>query len=157
MNPSPWKTCSGTPAQMHPRNPTKFSVTVKQSPSTLCSSTGSTTTLLATWSPWNHSLTPKPTLSTPPTSDATGQSSQFLGVLYLALTGLIDSALPVAGPWAVAGKALSYLLKLGPIIWWAMPVPALTPPSPTGAPRYSWYPDAQPVPTICKQIEEWNN
>ncbi|KAJ9075582.1 hypothetical protein DSO57_1034690 [Entomophthora muscae] len=79
--------------------------------------------------------------TTSPTSDATGQNSQFLGVLYLVLTGLIDSALPAAGPWAVAGKALSYLLKLGPIIWWAMPVPASTPPSPTGAPRYSWYPD----------------
>ncbi|KAJ9082704.1 hypothetical protein DSO57_1002221 [Entomophthora muscae] len=86
---------------------------------------------------------PKPTISNPPTSDATGQSSQFLGVLYLALTGLIDSALPAAGPWAVAGKALSYLVKLGPIIWWAMPVPASTPLSPTGAPRYSWHPDTQ--------------
>ncbi|KAJ9083688.1 hypothetical protein DSO57_1032293 [Entomophthora muscae] len=85
--------------------------------------------------------TPKPTISTPPTSDATGQSSQFLGVLYLALTWLIDSAFPAAGPWAVAEKALSYLLKLGPIIWWAMPVPALTPPSLAGAPQYSWYPD----------------
>ncbi|KAJ9051232.1 hypothetical protein DSO57_1006484 [Entomophthora muscae] len=90
------------------------------------------------------SLTPKPTISTPPTSDATGQSSQFLGVLYLALTGLIDSALPAAGPWAVAGKVLSYLVKLGPIIWWAMPVPALTSPSPAGSLRYSWYPDTPP-------------
>ncbi|KAJ9053266.1 hypothetical protein DSO57_1037136 [Entomophthora muscae] len=41
----------------------------------------------------------------------------------------------------MAGKALSYLVKLGPIIWWAMPVPALTPPSPAGATRYSLYPD----------------
>ncbi|KAJ9058805.1 hypothetical protein DSO57_1008335 [Entomophthora muscae] len=86
-------------------------------------------------------LTPKPTISTPPTSDATGQSSQFLGVLYLAHTGLIDSVLLEAGPWAVDGKALSYLVKLSPIIWWAMPVPALTPPSPAGAPQYSWYPE----------------
>ncbi|KAJ9066638.1 hypothetical protein DSO57_1007711 [Entomophthora muscae] len=84
---------------------------------------------------------PKPTISIPPTSDATGQSSQFLGVLYLALMGLIDSALPEAGTWAVAGKALSYLVKLGLTISWAIPVPALTPPSPAGAPRYSWYPD----------------
>ncbi|KAJ9067281.1 hypothetical protein DSO57_1001388 [Entomophthora muscae] len=85
--------------------------------------------------------TPKPTISIPPTSDATGQNSHFLGVLYLALTGLIASVLPAAGPWAVAGKALSYLVKLGPIIWWAMPVPILTLPLPAGAPRYSWYPD----------------
>ncbi|KAJ9064315.1 hypothetical protein DSO57_1031967 [Entomophthora muscae] len=90
--------------------------------------------------PMELPLTPKPTISTP-TYDATGQSSQFLGVLYLVLTGLIGSALPAAGPWAVAVKALSYLVKLGPVIWWAMSVPALTPPSPAGAPRYSWYPD----------------
>ncbi|KAJ9066685.1 hypothetical protein DSO57_1007185 [Entomophthora muscae] len=87
-------------------------------------------------------LTPKLTVSTPsPTSYATGQNSLFLGVLYLALTGLIDSALPAAGPWAVAGKTLSYLVKLGPIIWWAMPVPASSPPLPEGAFWYSWYPD----------------
>ncbi|KAJ9058934.1 hypothetical protein DSO57_1007337 [Entomophthora muscae] len=57
--------------------------------------------------------TPKPTISTPSTSNAAGQSSHFLGVLYLGLTGLIDSALPAAGSWAVTGKALSYLVKLG--------------------------------------------
>ncbi|KAJ9069091.1 hypothetical protein DSO57_1021985 [Entomophthora muscae] len=84
-------------------------------------------------------LTPKPTISAPPTSGTTGHNSQFLGVLYLVLTGLIDSALPAAGPWAVAGKALSYLVKLDPIIWWAMPIPASTPPSPTGALRVENY------------------
>ncbi|KAJ9088115.1 hypothetical protein DSO57_1026246 [Entomophthora muscae] len=57
---------------------------------------------------------------------------------------MIDSALPVAGPWAVAGKALSYLVKLGPIIWWAMSVPASAPPSPEGASQYSWYSDSGP-------------
>ncbi|KAJ9089422.1 hypothetical protein DSO57_1013173 [Entomophthora muscae] len=51
----------------------------------------------------------------------------------MALSGLIDYVFPAAGPWAVAGKALSYLLKLEPIIWWAMPVPASAPPSPEGA------------------------
>ncbi|KAJ9072262.1 hypothetical protein DSO57_1029419 [Entomophthora muscae] len=56
-------------------------------------------------------LTPKPIISTSPTSDDIGQSSQFIGVLYLALTGLIDSALPAAGPWTVVGKALSYLIN----------------------------------------------
>ncbi|KAJ9081056.1 hypothetical protein DSO57_1018526 [Entomophthora muscae] len=88
-------------------------------------------------------LTPKPTVSTPLTSDATGQSSQFLGVLYLALTRLIESSLLAAGPWAVAGKALFCLLKLGLIIWWAMSVPASAPPLPEGAVQYSWYPDTR--------------
>ncbi|KAJ9082316.1 hypothetical protein DSO57_1005765 [Entomophthora muscae] len=93
--------------------------------------------------PTEPPLAPKPTISTPPTSDATGHSSQFLGVLYLALSGLIDSALPAEGPWAVAGKALSYLVKLGPIIWWTMPVPAYDYPSPEGASQYSRYPDSE--------------
>ncbi|KAJ9087975.1 hypothetical protein DSO57_1027752 [Entomophthora muscae] len=61
--------------------------------------------------PMEPPLTPKPTISTPPTSDATGQSGQFLRVLYLALTGFIDSFLPAAEPWDVAEKALSYLVK----------------------------------------------
>ncbi|KAJ9071294.1 hypothetical protein DSO57_1038336 [Entomophthora muscae] len=101
--------------------------------------------------------TPKPTILTLPTSDATGQSSQFLGVLYLELKGLIDSSLPAAGPWAVAGKALSYLVKLGPIIWWAMLVPALTPPSPDGAPRYSWYPEklSHKMNVSWNQLKGW--
>ncbi|KAJ9066225.1 hypothetical protein DSO57_1011772 [Entomophthora muscae] len=86
-------------------------------------------------------LVPKLNISTPLTSDATGQSSQFLGGLYLALTGLINSALPAAGPCTMAMKALSYLVKLGPIIWKTMPVPASAPPSPEGVSQYSWYPD----------------
>ncbi|KAJ9089108.1 hypothetical protein DSO57_1016206 [Entomophthora muscae] len=103
--------------------------------------------------PMEPPLTPKPTISTPPTSDTAGQSSQFLGVLYLAPTGLIDSALSVVRPWAVAGKALSYLVKLGPIIWWAMLVPASTPPSPAGALQYSWYPDT--VVGLCWILDGW--
>ncbi|KAJ9081460.1 hypothetical protein DSO57_1014544, partial [Entomophthora muscae] len=91
--------------------------------------------------PMQPPLMPKPTISIPPTSDATGQSSQFLGVLYLALTGLINSALLAAGPWTVTGKVLPYLVKSGPIIWWAMPVPASAPPLPEGASWCSWYPD----------------
>ncbi|KAJ9069248.1 hypothetical protein DSO57_1020335 [Entomophthora muscae] len=90
--------------------------------------------------PMKPPLTPKPTISTP-TSDDIGQNSQFLGVLYLALTSLIDSALPAAGPWAVAWKALSYLVKLGLIIWWVIPVSASAPLSPEGALCYFWYPD----------------
>ncbi|KAJ9064181.1 hypothetical protein DSO57_1033119 [Entomophthora muscae] len=119
-NPGHWKTFTSTPAQMPPKNPIKLSEVQKS-----CLLLG----------PHGTSPNTQTNHLNPPTSDASGQSSQFLGVLYLALTGLIDSALPADRPWAVAGKDLSYLLKLGPIIWWAMPVPALTPPSPAGAPR----------------------
>ncbi|KAJ9067445.1 hypothetical protein DSO57_1039035 [Entomophthora muscae] len=92
--------------------------------------------------PMKPSLPPKPIISTP-TSDATGQNSQFLRGLYLAITGLINYFLPAAGPWAVAGKALSHLVKLGLIIWWTMPVPASAHPSPKGASQYSWYPNTK--------------
>ncbi|KAJ9086601.1 hypothetical protein DSO57_1002323 [Entomophthora muscae] len=88
--------------------------------------------------PMEPSLTLKLSVSIPPTSDVTGQNSQFLGVLYLALTGLNDSAFPAAGPWAVVGKALSYLVKLGPIIWLAMPVHICSPPLPEGALHTQW-------------------
>ncbi|KAJ9065106.1 hypothetical protein DSO57_1023316 [Entomophthora muscae] len=144
MNPGPWKTCSGTPAQIPPKDPYQIvcdSKSVFIYPLIFNRKYNNPAVYLL---PMEPPLTPKPTISTPPTFDATGQNSQFLGVLYLVLTGWIDSALPVAGPWAVAGKALSYLIKLGPIIWWAMPVPALTPSSPTGVPWYSWYPDILP-------------
>ncbi|KAJ9084041.1 hypothetical protein DSO57_1028245 [Entomophthora muscae] len=77
--------------------------------------------------PMEPPLTSKPTTSALPFSVTTRQSSHFLRVLYLTLTGLIDSALPSAGLWAVAGKALFYLIKLGSIIWCAMPVPNSAP------------------------------
>ncbi|KAJ9066354.1 hypothetical protein DSO57_1010308 [Entomophthora muscae] len=85
--------------------------------------------------------TPKLTVSSPHTSDASGQSSQFLGGLYMTLSGLIESDLPATGPWAMAGKALFYLVKLGSIIWWTMLVPASDPPFSEGASKSSWYPE----------------
>ncbi|KAJ9083081.1 hypothetical protein DSO57_1038270 [Entomophthora muscae] len=86
-------------------------------------------------------LTPKLTVSSPHTSDVSGQSSQFLGGLYLSLSGLIESALPATGPWAMAGKALSYMVKLDPIIWWTMLIPASAsaPPFSEGESKSSWY------------------
>ncbi|KAJ9048796.1 hypothetical protein DSO57_1031278 [Entomophthora muscae] len=62
-------------------------------------------------------LTPKLSVPTPLTSDATGHNSQSMRVLYLRITGLITSALTATRPWAVARKALYYLIKLGLIIW----------------------------------------
>ncbi|KAJ9085708.1 hypothetical protein DSO57_1011410 [Entomophthora muscae] len=62
-------------------------------------------------------LTPKSYVSALLTSDATGQNSQFLGVLYLALTGLIDSALSEAGPWAVAGNGIWRTLLMRDLFW----------------------------------------
>ncbi|KAJ9051770.1 hypothetical protein DSO57_1001528 [Entomophthora muscae] len=48
-------------------------------------------------------------------------STQIFGVMYITLTGLIDSMVPASGPWALLGKLLSYIVKLAPILWWALP------------------------------------
>ncbi|KAJ9048877.1 hypothetical protein DSO57_1030263 [Entomophthora muscae] len=43
-------------------------------------------------------------------------SNQIFGVMYITLTGLIDSMVPESGPWALLGKSLSYIVKLAPIL-----------------------------------------
>ncbi|KAJ9068776.1 hypothetical protein DSO57_1025248, partial [Entomophthora muscae] len=36
-------------------------------------------------------------------------SNQIFGVMYITLTGLIDSMVPTSGPWALLGKLLSFI------------------------------------------------
>ncbi|KAJ9090253.1 hypothetical protein DSO57_1004501 [Entomophthora muscae] len=48
-------------------------------------------------------------------------STQKFGVTHITLTGLIDSMVPASGPWALLGKSLFYIVKLAPILWWALP------------------------------------
>ncbi|KAJ9076098.1 hypothetical protein DSO57_1029452 [Entomophthora muscae] len=74
--------------------------------------------------------TPRP--NHPQESVATDQSTstQVFGVMYITFTGLIDSIVPTSGPWAVLGKSLSYIVKLAPFLWWALPDgPAGCPPA----------------------------
>ncbi|KAJ9079827.1 hypothetical protein DSO57_1031617 [Entomophthora muscae] len=47
--------------------------------------------------------------------------TQLLGVLYITLTGLVGSMAPTNGPWALLEKLFSYIVKLAPILWWALP------------------------------------
>ncbi|KAJ9063701.1 hypothetical protein DSO57_1038183 [Entomophthora muscae] len=37
------------------------------------------------------------------------------------LTGMVDSMIPNSGPWSLLGQPLSYIIKLTPILWWALP------------------------------------
>ncbi|KAJ9071484.1 hypothetical protein DSO57_1036471 [Entomophthora muscae] len=93
-------------------------------------------------------MTPPHTLrpNRPQESVATDEftSTQVFGVIYITLTGLIDSMVPASGPWAVLGKLLSYIVKLAPILWWALPagpagcLPAISQEPPTG-----WIPDTK--------------
>ncbi|KAJ9086771.1 hypothetical protein DSO57_1000397 [Entomophthora muscae] len=48
-------------------------------------------------------------------------TSKLFGIVYINLTGVIDTIIPAAGPWLWVGKSMSYLIKLVPILWWALP------------------------------------
>ncbi|KAJ9050273.1 hypothetical protein DSO57_1016072 [Entomophthora muscae] len=39
----------------------------------------------------------------------------------ITLTGVMNTIIPAAGPWSWVGKSASYLLKLAPLLWWALP------------------------------------
>ncbi|KAJ9052125.1 hypothetical protein DSO57_1037313 [Entomophthora muscae] len=74
-------------------------------------------------------------------------STQVFGVMYITLTGLIDSMVPTSRPWADLGKSLSYNVKLAPILWWALPAgPAGRLLASSQEPPTSWIPDAKPNP-----------
>ncbi|KAJ9066579.1 hypothetical protein DSO57_1008215 [Entomophthora muscae] len=78
-------------------------------------------------------------------------STHIFGVMYITLTGLIDSMVPVSGPWAVLGKLISYIVKLAPILWWALPAgSAGRPPASSPEPLTGWIPDIIPQSYIGK-------
>ncbi|KAJ9084144.1 hypothetical protein DSO57_1027360 [Entomophthora muscae] len=91
-------------------------------------------------------MTPPLTLQPgrPQESVATDESTstQIFGVMYITLTGLIDSMVPTSRPWAILGKLLSYIVKLAPILWWALPAgPAGCPPASSQESPTGWIPD----------------
>ncbi|KAJ9055607.1 hypothetical protein DSO57_1002082 [Entomophthora muscae] len=83
-------------------------------------------------------LTPWPNQPQETVAISESTSTQLFGVLYITLTGLVDSMVPTNGPWAFLGKSLSYIVKLAPILWWALPtgpagcLPASSPEHATG-------------------------
>ncbi|KAJ9069391.1 hypothetical protein DSO57_1018932 [Entomophthora muscae] len=105
-------------------------------------------------------MTPPPTprpdrpLKTPFATKTT--STQLFGVLYITLTGLVDSMVPNSGPWSLLGKSVSYIIKLAPILWWALPASLTAPhPKPPNASTYDWLPDMQDLP--CPRIWRKNH
>ncbi|KAJ9073371.1 hypothetical protein DSO57_1017251 [Entomophthora muscae] len=69
-------------------------------------------------------------------------TTQIFGVMHITLTSLIDSIVPASGPWALLGKFLSYIVKLAPILWWALPAgPAGCPPASSQEPPIGWIPE----------------
>ncbi|KAJ9087313.1 hypothetical protein DSO57_1034464 [Entomophthora muscae] len=53
-------------------------------------------------------------------------AKKLFGIVYITLTGVIDTIVPAAGPWLWVGKSMSYLIKLAPILWWALPTQSAT-------------------------------
>ncbi|KAJ9085715.1 hypothetical protein DSO57_1011184 [Entomophthora muscae] len=100
-------------------------------------------------------VTPKPITASSPNLP-TDHTSKPFGIVYITLTGVVDTIVPATGPWSWLGKSASYLLKLAPLLWWAMPAknPAKVT-SKNGRPvTQEWVPDKEdPLQYIpCKDI-----
>ncbi|KAJ9084051.1 hypothetical protein DSO57_1028254 [Entomophthora muscae] len=73
---------------------------------------------------YNLSMKPPVTPKTMPASAPdlpTNHSGKLFGIVYIILTRVIDTIIPAAGPWSWVEKYASYLLKLAPLLWWALP------------------------------------
>ncbi|KAJ9087085.1 hypothetical protein DSO57_1036783 [Entomophthora muscae] len=55
---------------------------------------------------------------------------------------MVDTMVPNSGPWSLLGQSVSYIIKLAPILWWALPTgPAVPRPESPNASAYSWLPE----------------
>ncbi|KAJ9081742.1 hypothetical protein DSO57_1011336 [Entomophthora muscae] len=70
-------------------------------------------------------VTPKPMPASSPNLP-TNYTRKLFRIVYIILTGVVDTIVPVAGPWSWVGKSASYLLNLAPLLWWALPAKTLT-------------------------------
>ncbi|KAJ9048721.1 hypothetical protein DSO57_1031988 [Entomophthora muscae] len=87
-------------------------------------------------------LTPRPDQPLEPPAAAKTTSTQLFGVLYITLTGLMDSMVPNSGPWSFLGQSASYIIKLAHVLWWALPASLAAPhPKLPNASAYGWLPD----------------
>ncbi|KAJ9087701.1 hypothetical protein DSO57_1030623 [Entomophthora muscae] len=77
----------------------------------------------------------------------TDHTSKLFGIVYIILMGVVDTIIPAAGLWSWVGKSVSYLLKLAPLLWWALPAktPAQVTPENNGLAAQDWIPDTGPA------------
>ncbi|KAJ9053532.1 hypothetical protein DSO57_1023258 [Entomophthora muscae] len=81
-------------------------------------------------------LTPQLNRPMETTTASETTSTQLFGVLYITLTGMVDSMIPTSGPWSLLGQSLA------PILWWALPTGLAQPcPKTSNASTYAWFPD----------------
>ncbi|KAJ9054840.1 hypothetical protein DSO57_1010030 [Entomophthora muscae] len=74
---------------------------------------------------------------------STNHSGKLFGIVYITLTGVIDTKILAAGPWSWVGKSASYLFKLAPLLW-TLPAknPAWVTPENNGLAAQDWIPDS---------------
>ncbi|KAJ9058366.1 hypothetical protein DSO57_1013032 [Entomophthora muscae] len=83
-------------------------------------------------------------METPTTAEIT--STQLFGVLYITLKVMVETMVPNSGPWSLLGKYVSYIIKLAPILWWALPTDLAVPcPESPNAFSYAWLPDIKEI------------
>ncbi|KAJ9068348.1 hypothetical protein DSO57_1029609 [Entomophthora muscae] len=102
-------------------------------------------------------VTPKPM----PASTAKlplDHTNKLFGIAYINLTGVIDTIVPAASPWSWVGKSMSYLIKLAPILWWALPTQSTIHQFPnTSKPaNQGWFPDILTMITEKPQLRDSN-
>ncbi|KAJ9073117.1 hypothetical protein DSO57_1020006 [Entomophthora muscae] len=99
-------------------------------------------------------LTLQPNRLIEPSTATETTSTQLFGVLYITLTGLVDSMMSNSGPWSLLGQSASYIIKLVPILWWKLPTDPVVPrPESPNASFYTWLPDTDTyfTPAITEQ------
>ncbi|KAJ9051653.1 hypothetical protein DSO57_1002788 [Entomophthora muscae] len=77
----------------------------------------------------------------------TDHTSKLFDIVYITLTGVVDTIVLAAVLWSWVGKSASYLLKLAPLLWWALPAktPAQVIPKTGGPAAQDWIPDNGPL------------
>ncbi|KAJ9071335.1 hypothetical protein DSO57_1037931 [Entomophthora muscae] len=89
-------------------------------------------------------VTPKPMPASSPNLPTNNTGKLFV-IVYTILTGVIDTIIPAAGLWSWVGKSFSYLFKLAPLFWWALPTKnlACVIPENNGLAAQAWIPETQ--------------
>ncbi|KAJ9074053.1 hypothetical protein DSO57_1010141 [Entomophthora muscae] len=89
-------------------------------------------------------VTPKPMPASSPNLP-TDHTGKLFGIVYITLTGMIDTIILAAGPWSWVGKSFSYVFKLAPLLWWALTAKNLAQviPKNNKPAAQDWLPDTQ--------------
>ncbi|KAJ9078945.1 hypothetical protein DSO57_1001693 [Entomophthora muscae] len=87
-------------------------------------------------------VTPKPMPASSPDLPI-NHTSKLFGIVYIILTGVVDTIVPAASLWSWVGNSASYLLKLAPLLWWTLPAKTLAQVAPgNGRPAaQDWIPE----------------